>query len=140
MIKILIITHGNLGHELLNTAQSIVGNQQGVFILSLSGEESLNSLCERAKQTVDDMGIQHGIIIFTDMFGGTPCNACLPFCSSENIEIVSGINLYMLISALMNRDKMNLKEFAVKVVNDGRKNVANIKSVFAENLDNKNKE
>ena len=122
---------------MLNTAQAIVGNQQGVFILSLSRDESLDSLCERAKQTVEDMDNRHGIIIFTDMFGGTPCNACLPFCGSDNIEIISGINLYMLISALMNRDKINLGELASKVVDDGKKNVTNIKSVFAKNLDNK---
>ncbi|MFH1369281.1 MAG: hypothetical protein ABII64_09165 [Elusimicrobiota bacterium] len=133
MIKIVLITHGNLGKELLLTAENILGKQDETLILAL-GAESLNSLCGQTEEILKQVNNEEGALILTDMLGGTPCNACLPFCDKYNIEIISGINLYMLLSAFMNRSKMPVNELAQKVINDGKKNIANAKEIFLQRL------
>lgn len=133
MVKIVIITHGNMGKELLTTAENILGKQEETVVVSL-GSDSLNSLCGQTEEILKQVNAEKGALILTDMLGGTPCNACLPFCGQYNIEIVSGINLYMLLSSFMNRSKMPVKELADKVIQDGRKNIANAKEIFLQRL------
>ena len=68
------------------------------------------------------------------MLGGTPCNACLPYSNNDKVEIVSGVNLYMLLSAFINRKNMSVKDLAAKVISDGQKNIANAKDLFLKKL------
>jgi len=75
-----------------------------------------------------------GVLIMTDMLGGTPCNACLPLCTTYKIEIISGLNLYMLLSAFINRKNMPLEELVKKVISDGIKSIANAKEIFLQKM------
>jgi PTS system mannose-specific IIA component len=75
-----------------------------------------------------------GTLILTDMLGGTPCNACLPFSTDYKIEIVSGMNLYMLLSAFINRSNLDLKGLTIKAISDGQRNIANAKEIFLKKL------
>ncbi len=135
MISILIVTHGELAKELLRTAEIIIGKQEGVKTIHLTQDESLAALCRRAG---DELNRNHpdgdGTLVLTDMLGGTPCNASLPFSTSHRVEIVSGVNLYMLISALMNRGSLTLEGLAQKAIADGKKNIANAKEIFLKRL------
>ena len=74
------------------------------------------------------------LLILTDMFGGTPCNSSVPFCTVHHVEIVTGTNLYMVISSFINRKIMPLEELAKKVIDDGKKNIANAKELFLKKL------
>ena len=134
MIHILIITHGELGKELLHTAEAIIGRQDSVETLHLTQEESLASLGQRTGDALNRSLDTDGILILTDMLGGTPCNASLPFSTTHRVEIVSGVNLYMLISALVNRKAFLLEDLAHKVISDGQKNIANVKEIFLNKL------
>jgi PTS system mannose-specific IIA component len=134
MIKIIIITHGQLGDEFYKTAESIVGKQEETLVLSLGSHEGLTSLHQRTGDTLKDVENSDGALILTDMLGGTPCNACLPFSNNDKVEIVSGVNLYMLLSAFINRKNMPVKELAAKVISDGQKNIANAKDLFLKKL------
>jgi PTS system mannose-specific IIA component len=133
MIKIIVITHGQLGSELIRTAESIVGKQEEAIILTLYANESLSTMCERVGEAIKDTD-ESGALIMTDMLGGTPCNACLPFCNTNNIEVVSGVNLYMILSSFINRNHMPLKDLASKVINDGKKSINNAKEIFLKKL------
>lgn len=133
MIKIIIITHGNLGKELLATAESLTGKQENVLIQSL-GSNSLNNVCIQMEDLLRDVDQEKGALVLTDMLGGTPCNACLPYCNKYNMEIVTGINLYMLLSAFMHRGSMAVKELSQKVIQDGKKNITNAKEIFLQKL------
>jgi len=133
MIKIIIITHGNLGKEVLLTAESIVGKQENVLVLSM-GSNSLNNVCIQTEEILKDVDPLQGALILTDMLGGTPCNAALPYSDKYNVEIVSGINLYMLLSSFMHRADLSVNELSQKVIQDGRKNIANAKEIFLKNL------
>lgn len=134
MINIVVITHGNLAGELVATASLIVGPQPDVTALSLAGNESLASLTARVGGIVSRLGPDDGALFLTDMLGGTPCNAALSFASSPQVEIVTGVNLYMLISACTNRCAGGLHELAQKVIDDGRKNVADAKAIFLKRV------
>lgn len=134
MIKIIIITHGQLGTEILRTAETIVGKQEGAAVISLGHEDSLASVAKRTEEILTSLESPAGILILTDMLGGTPCNACLPFSVNHNIEIVSGINLYMLLSAIINRGNMSLSELAKKVIADATKNITNAKTMFLQKM------
>lgn len=134
MIKILIITHGDLGKEMLRTAEMIIGKQDESQTLSLTSQDSLATMCQRIGDILNATEGPDGTLILTDMLGGTPCNASLPFSTQKKIEIISGLNLYMLLSAFMNRGQMPLSDLASKVLTDGQKNVANAKEIFLKKL------
>jgi PTS system mannose-specific IIA component len=134
MIKIIIITHGQLGHELLKTAEAIVGKQEDTIVVPLAPQEGLTSLCQRTGEILESVDSRAGALILTDMLGGTPCNACLPYCNTNNIEIVSGVNLYMMLSSFINRTNLDLKKLADKVIEDGRKSITNAKDMLLNKL------
>jgi len=134
MIKILIITHGDLGREMLRTAEMIIGKQEEVETLTLTSQDSLATMHARVGEILKNINNAEGVLILTDMLGGTPCNACLPFSTDYNIEIVSGLNLYMLLSSFINRAHLDLKGLAVKVISDGQRNIANAKEIFLKKL------
>ena len=134
MIRILIITHGELGKEMLKTAEMIVGKQEEVDTLTLTTQDSLATMHNRVGEILKGINNSEGTLILTDMLGGTPCNACLPFSTDYNIEIVSGLNLYMLLSSFINRSNLDLKGLTVKVLSDGQRNIDNAKEIFLKKL------
>lgn len=134
MINIVVITHGNLARELLATASLIIGPQPDVEALALAGNESLASLTARVGGIVSRLGTGDGALLLTDMLGGTPCNASLSSAPSGQVEIVTGVNLYMLISACTNRSAMDVHELAQKAIDDGRKNIADAKAIFLKRV------
>jgi len=134
MLNILVITHGEFGRELIATAESIVGHQENVYSVSLQRTETLVALSRKIDEIVKGFNNEEGGIILTDMLGGTPCNACLPLSTNRKIEIISGVNLYMLISAFLHRATMQSDELAQKIIADGIKNITNAKKMFLEKL------
>ncbi|MEW6040912.1 MAG: PTS sugar transporter subunit IIA [Elusimicrobiota bacterium] len=130
MIGILIVTHGRFGEEMVNTAGAIIGSQENIKTLQLPSEEAPDVLKNRLEITLSELDQGQGTLIMTDMLGGTPCNICLPYVNKKNISIVSGVNLYMILTALINRDKMALDELTEKVAESGQKNIVDVKKKF----------
>lgn len=135
MARIVIITHGHFGSELLRTAEGIVGPQPDATVIALEPQESLGGLCQRINLVVKEIDSPEGILVLTDMLGGTPCNACLPLCAELKMEIISGVNLYMLLSACMHAKTLSVEDLAKKVINDGKKNITNAKDTFIARLE-----
>jgi PTS system mannose-specific IIA component len=133
MIKLLIITHGNLGREVLVTAENIVGKQEDVQVVNVTRED-LQTMCRQTGEILNAIENPEGTLVLTDMLGGTPCNACLPFSTDHKIEIITGLNLYMMLSALLNRRTLALDALAKKVLCDGQKNIANAREIFLNKL------
>ena len=134
MIKILIHTHGEFGKEMLDSAEVIIGKQEEVYIVSLKPGDSLASVCGNVGKLFKDIKGEDGVLVLADIMGGTPCNSCLTLSNDYKMEIVTGLNLYMLISAFMNRNSMDIKQLAEKVIEDGRKNIANPKDVLIKKM------
>lgn len=123
MIGVAILTHGSLGLELLKTSEMIIGKQDMVDVLSVQNGSSLNELAnllEKIKQKYSDSGL----LILTDMFGGSPSNIAMAFLESGKIEVLTGVNLPMMIKVLSARqDVKSLEELAKKAQNTAKESV-----------------
>lgn len=97
MIGGLIVTHGKLAHELLHAAQTIEGDIEGIEAVPLEWNDTVEEAREKIRAALERNAADEGIIIFTDMFGGTPSNISLSFLEKNRVEIITGVNLPMII-------------------------------------------
>lgn len=132
MINFLVVTHGEFGAYLVEAAESIVGRQlQGVRVLGISSRLSVPEIRERVNKNVRDLANGDGLILFTDMPGGTPSNLSFPIVKdTPRVEMISGVNLYMLVSAFNHREDMALDRLVEKILADGQKSIRDIRSMF----------
>ena len=106
MIGALIVTHGNLAHELLNAARQIETDVDGIEAVALEWNDSVDEAREKIAAALERMaGERAAVIIFTDMFGGTPSNISLSFLEQGRIEIVTGVNLPMVVKFAMVKEE-----------------------------------
>ncbi len=123
MIGALIVTHGKLAYELLNAAQKIEANV-GVMMeaVPLEWTDTVDEAREKIRQALDRIGEAEGVIIFTDMFGGTPSNISLSFLEKGRVEIITGVNLPMVVKfATMQREAKDVSTLAHVIVEKGSK-------------------
>ena len=108
MIGIVVVTHGALAGELVNATRTIVGDIPAIAAVSIGWTDDMGSAREAIERALAEVGGED-VLILTDMFGGTPTNVSLPFLSSS-VEIVTGVNLPMLIklSTLREGDLMEV--------------------------------
>ena len=136
MISIVIVTHGEFGAYLLEAAEEIVGrsSDQCVCVATISRKLSLveaRQKIEAALKNAREFSGSEGLLVLCDMLGGTPCNETLMLTRHHsNVEILAGINLYMLVSALMNARRLSVSALAHKVMEDARRSVANGRELF----------
>ena len=97
MIGALIVTHGNLAHELLNAAHQIEAETTGIEAVPLEWNETVDDARAKIAAALERVGHDRDVIIFTDMFGGTPSNISLSFLEKGHVEIVTGVNLPMIV-------------------------------------------
>lgn len=97
MIGGLIVTHGALAHELVKAARIIEGELDGLEAVPLEWNESVDTAREKIREALERLKERSGVIIFTDMFGGTPSNISLSFLEKDRVEIVTGVNLPMIV-------------------------------------------
>lgn len=124
MIGLLIVTHCELGRELLNAAEFIVGRIEGassIAVVETTGSEGLRKAIEEKVASLDS---GRGVIILTDMFGGTPSNLSLSFLRKEKVEVLTGVNLPMVIAIVQWRSSLKLSEIAEKALEAGRTGIA----------------
>ena len=97
MIGALIVTHGNLANELLNAARKIESTDTVIEALPLEWTDTVDEAREKIRLALERIGTDKGVIIFTDMFGGTPSNISLSFLEKDRVEIITGVNLPMIV-------------------------------------------
>jgi mannose PTS system EIIA component len=97
VIGALIVTHGNLAYELLKAAQKIEADFGPIEAVPLEWTDSVDEAREKIRLAMERLGPERGVIIFTDMFGGTPSNISLSFLEEGRVEIVTGVNLPMIV-------------------------------------------
>lgn len=120
MIKIVIATHNGLGRAYLETLELIMGKQENIEVV----EVNLNTQLDELKKVIkNDVNETSGTLILTDMFGGTPSNISIPFLLKDKVEIVFGLNLPMLLTAVSKRDKTKLSELAEISAKSGRESI-----------------
>lgn len=137
MISLIVITHGLFGQELLRTAQDMIGRQEGVAGLAVTSEMGADNLSHALADTIEKLKSPEGYLILVDLMGGTPSNTALLKTKDLPSEIVTGVNLYMVLSTLRYRAGMGLKELAAKVAEDGRKAILLPKDLLSKKLGDK---
>ena len=124
MVGIIIISHCKIAEELLKAAYLILGEIPACLGIGISADEKLEKIAERLEQAVSQVDEGDGVLILTDLFGGTPSNVSLSFLQEKKVEVVSGVNLPMVLKIGVGRLNKDLKE-VVRIARDaGRKNIS----------------
>ncbi len=97
MIGVVVVTHGQLAIELVNAAETIVGDLPQFAAVSIGWHDDVDDAREEIKQAIARVQGTDGVLILTDMFGGTPANLALTFLEADRVEVITGVNLPMLI-------------------------------------------
>ena len=126
MIGIVIVTHSLLGDALIGAAEFIIGHRpEAMESVSIDLSENADKLRTKISREIKKVQGKEGILILTDMFGGTPSNLSYSFLEEGHIEVLSGVNLPILIQAASLRDKnMKLDELAANLEVFGKKSIS----------------
>ena len=120
MIGVVVVTHGQLATELLNAAEMIVGELPQFAAVSIGWHEDVNDAREDIAQAVERVRAEQGVLLLTDMFGGTPSNLGMTFLEKDQLEVITGVNLPMLIKLAALPPSQDLLAVARQMRDDGR--------------------
>jgi|WetSurMetagenome_2_1015567.scaffolds.fasta_scaffold121454_1 mannose PTS system EIIA component len=122
MIGLVLVAHAGIAQEFLGAAEMIMGKIEGVEAVSIKPDDQVdlirNAIAGAIKKVDSD-----GVIIMTDMFGGTPSNMSLSFLQENHIEVLTGVNLPMIIKFVADRAKFGVAELAEKLKQCGRESI-----------------
>lgn len=123
MIGGLIVTHGRLAIELLNAAEAIVGDVQNIAAVSIGWHDDVDIASSMVEKAIKRVDTGSGVLVLTDMFGGTPTNIASTFLDDGAIEVVTGVNLPMLIKLIQLEPDADLASAAKLVREIGQDNI-----------------
>lgn len=124
MIGVVVVSHGKLARELVASAEHVVGVQEHLHAISIEADDDMEARREQIIQTAKSCDQGKGVIILTDMFGGTPSNLAISVMPKGRIEVIAGANLPMLIKLAEVRDKMELMDAAMAASEAARKYIS----------------
>jgi PTS system mannose-specific IIA component len=138
MIGVVIVTHCRLAEELIAAARLVVGEElkqfQPVSIGPTEGTEDIRGKIIGAIRKVDE---GQGVLILTDMYGGTPSNISLSFLEEKKIEVITGVNLPMLLKLATHPNEMDLEKLAVFITEYGQRNINLASEVLKKRVEKK---
>ncbi len=124
MIGILVVAHANLGETLIETVHFILGKEQeNLMSISIDIQQNPEHLRKKIKQGIAKVRTDNGVIILTDMFGGTPSNLSYSFLEEGSVEVISGVNLPVLLKAVTARYKMDMEKLTTTLVEHGKRSI-----------------
>lgn len=124
MVGVVIAAHGALAEELLKTSIFIVGDMPNVEAISIDPSRPIDEIQKTIKKTIKKVNTGGGVLILTDMFGGTPANMTLSFLEEGQVEVITGINLPMLIKLSQSmKNNSSLEETTWTIVEHGKKSI-----------------
>lgn len=126
MIGVVMFGHGKLAKELARVAEMILGPQEALVPVGVEPEEGEAAINGRLNEAIKQANQGDGVLLVTDMFGGTPMNFGCRFLDAANVEVVTGVNLAMLIRALSSRkhEGLRLADLAAEAADYGRKDIS----------------
>jgi PTS system mannose-specific IIA component len=130
MIGGIIVCHGKMAEELHNALTIILGEAPNIEAISIGWYDDVEDSKKKINQSLKRVDQKNGIIIFTDMFGGTPSNLSFSFLKENQVEIITGVNLPMLIKFVSLQRSNSLKDVSRKVVDQGKKNIHLVSSLL----------
>jgi PTS system mannose-specific IIA component len=120
LVGVVVVTHGQLATELVNAAEMIVGELSGFVAVSIGWHDDVETAREAIAAAINRVARPAGVIVLTDMFGGTPANLGLPFLAEQQVEVITGVNLPMLLKLAGLRQADSLLHAAQQTRESGR--------------------
>ena len=124
MLGFVVVTHGNLASELIATTEMIVGQMDGVAAVSIAPSCTQEDARKRIGEAVGLVDKGSGVLILTDLFGGTPSNLSISFLEDKKVEIVTGVNLPMMMKLSNVRENLDIDDTAKLLQSYARENIS----------------
>jgi mannose PTS system EIIA component len=132
MIGIVLVTHGRLAAEFVAAMEHVVGPQKNVASICIDADDDMEVRRADIANAVKAVDTDRGVVILTDMFGGTPSNLAISLLSGGHVEVIAGVNLPMLIRLASVRGEMKLSEAVVAAQEAGRKYISVASKILGE--------
>jgi len=120
MLGLLVVTHGRLAEELVAAARKIVGPVEALEAVSIDWDDDVGEARQRIEEAIARVDRGEGVLVLTDMFGGTPTNLALSLMEPSKVDIVTGVNLPMIIKFSNHRQRYSLSDVAETIAAQGR--------------------
>ncbi|MGE4422948.1 MAG: PTS sugar transporter subunit IIA [Pseudodesulfovibrio sp.] len=122
VIGVVLVTHGTFGESLLKAAEMVMGPQENCLAVGIDVQKGVDEALEGVRKAIQSLEQGKGVLALTDLFGGSPTTMSLSLMKSENLEVITGVNLPMVVAALQARS-MKLPELAEKVMEAGQQGI-----------------
>ena len=129
MVGVVIVAHSFIGKELIATAEYVVGKMEDIYAVSIDCQMSALEARKIISEAIKKVDQGEGVLILTDLFGGSPSNIAFSFLNREKVEVITGVNFPMILTFWNKRKDMGLMELAKTLQLSGRRNI-----VVARNL------
>lgn len=123
MIGIVVVAHGNIGLDMVAAAHRIIPDAAHIVGVAVESNDPPQSIRQQIVAAMDEVNADEGMLILTDMFGGTPSNICLSFLKQNMVEVISGVNLPMLIKLANMRETMSFEDVVPFIQQYGQRNI-----------------
>jgi mannose PTS system EIIA component len=124
MVGLVVATHGRLAEELVSTAEQIVGKLNSVATCVVEPGAAPDLIREKVRAAITSVNSPEGVLVLTDLFGGTPCNQSLTLSQTYHLEVLTGVNLPMLLKAnSLRAEAIGLPELATALTQYAQKNI-----------------
>jgi len=131
MIGLVIVTHGELAIELKRATEHVVGPQEAVKTICIGPDDDMERRRDDIRKAVEEVDSGRGVILLTDMFGGTPSNLAISMLREDKVEVLAGVNLPMLIKLAEARRGSTLAEASQKAKDAGQRYIAIASRILA---------
>jgi len=138
MVGVVVVTHCRLGEELIAAAELVVGEELKQFHpVSIDPKEGSDEIREKIVTAIRKVDGGQGVLILTDMYGGTPSNISLSFLEEKKIEVITGVNLPMLLKLATYQDDSDLEALASFITDYGQRNINLASAVLKKKVERK---
>ena len=132
-IGVVVVTHYRLGEEFLHAVRLIVPNAPDFHSVSIDPEQTVDEMRSSIADALKEADHGNGVLVLTDMFGGTPSNMSLSFVEGDGVEVVTGLNLPMLIKLATLTEEKSLEDLATFIKSYGQRNISVASEILPEN-------
>lgn len=132
MIGLVLVTHGRLASEFIVAMEHVVGPQRQIAAICIGPDDDMEERRAQIAQAIKGVDQGHGVIVLTDLFGGTPSNLAISLMKSDKIEVIAGVNLPMLIRLEGARKTMDVRAAVAAAREAGRKYISVASEILGE--------
>ncbi len=118
-----IVSHGQLANELLAAAEQVVGDLNHIKSVSIGWHDNVEAAQDEIERAINEVSRGKGVLLLTDMFGGTPTNISAMFIKEDEVEVVTGVNLPMVVKLATQNTELSLSEMAELLVSQGKQSI-----------------